>query len=86
MLVISNPKIFRMKKIELIISHGSLKDNDVIPFTENVLQNLKGNALFTLTTERLDTVRASSLPGLPNCLGKSTDSAVIISDNLDTFN
>ena len=61
-----------MKKIELIISHGSLKDNDVIPFTENVLQNLKGNALFTLTTERLDTVRAK-LTDYQIKLGKSKD-------------
>jgi hypothetical protein len=61
-----------MKKIELIISHGTLKDNDVIPFTENVLQSLTGNSLFTLTNERLDAVRAR-LTDYQSKLGKSKD-------------
>ncbi|WP_320051538.1 hypothetical protein [uncultured Acetobacteroides sp.] len=46
-----------MNKIELVISHSTVKDNDLIPFTENVLQNLTGNSLFTLTKERIDGVR-----------------------------
>jgi len=61
-----------MNKIELIISYSTLKDNDVIPFTENVLQSLDGNTLFTITKERLDLVRAG-LTGYQLKLAKSKD-------------
>lgn len=46
-----------MSKIGLIFSYSYLKDNDVAPFTENVLQRLNGNSLFAITTERLGTIK-----------------------------
>ncbi len=46
-----------MNKIGLIICHSSLKDNDVGPFAENVLQRLTGNTLFEIPAERLATVK-----------------------------
>jgi hypothetical protein len=61
-----------MNKIELIISYGNLKDNDVIPFTEKVLQNLTGNTLFTVTKERIDTVR-THLTDYQTKLGRNKD-------------
>lgn len=48
-----------MNKIGLIFSYSYLKDNDVGPFTENVLQRLTGNSLFEVTMERLATLKAS---------------------------
>ncbi len=48
-----------MNNIELITNHGNLKDNDVIPFTENVIDRLSDNALFGVSKERLDLFRSS---------------------------
>lgn len=54
---VPNLKNNSMKRIELIISHGSLRDNDIATFALGVLHCLTGNTLFNIATERLDKLR-----------------------------
>ena len=42
-----------MAIIELVTSHAYLKDGEIGPFTGNVILQLTGNSLFTITSERL---------------------------------
>ena len=46
-----------MSSLELSISHGRMKDDELIPFSENILICLSGNAQFTVAKERLDLIR-----------------------------
>lgn len=61
-----------MNNIELITSHGNLKDGEVITFTENVIDRLSDNALFSIPKERLDLFR-STLTDYQLKLAKSKD-------------
>jgi hypothetical protein len=48
-----------MSSIELIINHSSLRDNEVVPFGENLLQKLDKNTLFVVAPERIALIRSN---------------------------
>jgi hypothetical protein len=64
-----------MQFLELIIDYRGVKDNDLSPFTENVLQKVVNNSNFTITKDVFITPLATHLAtyqvDLGRCLGGS---------------